>query len=206
MRHQVFAHSLDRRSRHRFLKLFGSASILYPKPMVVKYIGCPNKTRGSNDLTYRSASRGGTGSDGRVGGRHLPRCGSKNVLFQEKYNRWQCSSKHDLRQFTSKTGTIFEDSPLGLDKCCSQCAGCDCKNGVSSYEVSRATGVTQKTACSWTIGFASPSEWRRLTSSQVTWKRMRLSSWQSPQHARRETRRPGSLDAAARTKLRGRNP
>jgi transposase-like protein len=45
-----------------------------------------------------------------------PRCGSTNVLFQPKYNRWQCGSKHDLRQFTSKTGTIFEDSPLGLDK------------------------------------------------------------------------------------------
>ncbi|MBV9759144.1 MAG: transposase [Acidobacteriaceae bacterium] len=31
-----------------------------------------------------------------------PRCGSKNVLFQKKYNRWQCGSKHDLRQFTAK--------------------------------------------------------------------------------------------------------
>lgn len=45
-----------------------------------------------------------------------PRCGSKNVLFQPKYNRWQCGAKHELRQFTSKTETIFEDSPLGLDK------------------------------------------------------------------------------------------
>ncbi len=76
-----------------------------------------------------------------------PRCGSKNVLFQEKYNRWQCSSKHDLRQFTSKTGTIFEDSPLGLDKwLLAMWQVVNCKNGVSSYEVSRATGVTQKTA------------------------------------------------------------
>ncbi len=33
-----------------------------------------------------------------------PRCGSKKVLFQPKYNRWQCGSKHTLRQFTSKTG------------------------------------------------------------------------------------------------------
>src|ERR1039458_7032761 len=45
-----------------------------------------------------------------------PRCDGKKVLFQPKYNRWQCGSKHPLRQFTSKTGTIFEDSPLGLDK------------------------------------------------------------------------------------------
>src|ERR1039457_6927185 len=40
-----------------------------------------------------------------------PRCGSKNVLFQAKYNRWQCGSKHDVRQFTSKTGTIFKPAP-----------------------------------------------------------------------------------------------
>jgi hypothetical protein len=44
------------------------------------------------------------------------RCGSRNVLFQAKYNRWQCGSKHNLRQLTSKTGTIFKDPPLSLDK------------------------------------------------------------------------------------------
>lgn len=76
-----------------------------------------------------------------------PRCGSKNVLFQAKYNRWQCGSKHDLRQFTSKTGTIFEDSPLSLDKwLLAMWQVVNCKNGVSSYEIHRAIGVTQKTA------------------------------------------------------------
>lgn len=76
-----------------------------------------------------------------------PRCGSKNVLLQAKYNRWQCGSKHPLRQFTSKTGTIFEDSPLGLDKwLLAMWMVVNCKNGVSSYEIHRATGVTQKTA------------------------------------------------------------
>src|ERR1700730_9130607 len=76
-----------------------------------------------------------------------PRCSSKNVLFQSKYNRWQCGSKHDLRQFTSKTGTIFEDSPLGLDKwLLAMWQVVNCKNGVSSYEIHRAIGVTQKTA------------------------------------------------------------
>jgi transposase-like protein len=76
-----------------------------------------------------------------------PRCGSKNVLFQAKYNRWQCGSKHDLRQFTSKTGTIFEDSPLSLDKwLLAMWQVVNCKNGVSSYEIHRAVGVTQKTA------------------------------------------------------------
>lgn len=76
-----------------------------------------------------------------------PRCGSKSVTFLEKYNRWQCSARHDSRQFTAKTGTIFEDSPLGLDKwLMAMWQVVNCKNGVSSYEVHRAIGVTQKTA------------------------------------------------------------
>jgi transposase-like protein len=80
-------------------------------------------------------------------GVECPRCGSKNVTFLEKYNRWQCSARHDARQFTAKTGTIFEDSPLGLDKwLMAMWQVVNCKNGVSSYEVHRAIGVTQKTA------------------------------------------------------------
>src|SRR5229473_3030579 len=80
-------------------------------------------------------------------GVECPRCGGKSVLFQPKYNRWQCGSKHPLRQFTSKAGTIFEDSPLGLDKwLLAMWQVVNCKNGVSSYEVHRAIGVTQKTA------------------------------------------------------------
>src|SRR6202049_2216079 len=76
-----------------------------------------------------------------------PRCGSAKVIFQPKYNRWQCSSKHALRQFTSKTGTIFEGSPLSLDKwLLAMWQVVNCKNGVSSYEIHRAIGVTQTTA------------------------------------------------------------
>jgi len=76
-----------------------------------------------------------------------PRCGSKNVLFQSKYNRWQCGSRHDARQFTAKTGTIFEDSPLSLDKwLLAMWQVVNCKNGVSSYEIAKAIGVTQKSA------------------------------------------------------------
>ena len=76
-----------------------------------------------------------------------PRCGGAKALFQPKYNRWQCGTKHDLRQFTAKTGTIFEDSPLSLDKwLLAMWQVANCKNGISSYEISRATGVTQKTA------------------------------------------------------------
>ena len=76
-----------------------------------------------------------------------PRCQSPNVRFSEKHNRWQCSSHHESRQFTVKTGTIFEDSPLGLDKwLLAMWQVVNCKNGVSSYEIHRAIKVTQKTA------------------------------------------------------------
>jgi transposase-like protein len=76
-----------------------------------------------------------------------PRCGSKNVLFLEKYNRWHCREKHDAPQFTLKTGTIMEDSPIGLDKwMLAMWQIVNCKNGISSYEIHRAIGVTQKTA------------------------------------------------------------
>src|SRR5277367_5054707 len=77
-----------------------------------------------------------------------PRCGSDKVAFMEKYNRWQCNSKsHANRQFTAKTGTIFEDSALGLDKwLAAMWLLVNCKNGVSSYEVGRDLGITQKSA------------------------------------------------------------
>jgi hypothetical protein len=77
-----------------------------------------------------------------------PRCGSDKVAFLQKYNRWQCNAKtHANRQFTSKTGTIFEDSPLGLDKwLAAMWLLTNCKNGISSYEVSRDLGVSQKSA------------------------------------------------------------
>lgn len=76
-----------------------------------------------------------------------PRCGSSNVLFLEKYNRWHCREKHAAPQFTLKTGTIMEDSPIGLDKwLTAMWQIVNCKNGISSYEVHRAIGITQKSA------------------------------------------------------------
>src|SRR5260370_25392697 len=76
-----------------------------------------------------------------------PRCGSKDVLFMEKYNRWHCREKHEAPQFTLKTGSIMEDSPIGLDKWLTATwQVVNCKNGISSYEVHRAIGITQKSA------------------------------------------------------------
>ncbi|MDQ2842049.1 MAG: IS1595 family transposase [Acidobacteriota bacterium] len=74
-----------------------------------------------------------------------PHCGSKQVVLSQKFNRWQCGSHHDRRQFTLKTGTIFEDSPISLDKwLLVMWQVVNCRNGVSSYEISRAINVTQK--------------------------------------------------------------
>ena len=76
-----------------------------------------------------------------------PRCGSQNVLFLEKYNRWHCREKHNAPQFTLKTGTVMEDSHIGLDKwMTAMWQIVNCKNGISSYEIHRALGITQKTA------------------------------------------------------------
>jgi len=76
-----------------------------------------------------------------------PRCQSKNVLFLGKYKRWHCREKHDAPQFTLKTGTIFEDSPIGLDKwLTAMWMIVNSKNGVSSWEIHRALKVTQKSA------------------------------------------------------------
>jgi transposase-like protein len=76
-----------------------------------------------------------------------PTCGRNDVTFLAAQNKWQCKSAHARRQFSVKVGTIFEDSPLGLDKWLTAIwMVTNCKNGVSSYEIHRAIGVTQKTA------------------------------------------------------------
>ena len=64
-----------------------------------------------------------------------------------EHNRWQCSSHHDRRQFTLKTGTIIKDFPIGLDKWLPALWLLSSnRNGVSSWELHRAWGVTQKPA------------------------------------------------------------
>jgi transposase-like protein len=76
-----------------------------------------------------------------------PTCGSQEVRFIQTRRVWECKTKHPRRQFSAKTGTIFEDSPLPLDKwVCAIWMIANAKNGISSYEVHRGIGVTQKTA------------------------------------------------------------
>ena len=80
-------------------------------------------------------------------GVHCPTCGRTEVRYIATRRLWECKEKHAKRQFSARVGTIFEDSPLPLDK---WFAGiwmvANCKNGISSYEFSRAVGITQKSA------------------------------------------------------------
>jgi transposase-like protein len=68
-------------------------------------------------------------------------------VFQPKRRLFQCKECRPKGQFSVKVGTIFEDSPLGLDKwLCAMWMLSNCKNGVSSCEIHRTIGVTQKSA------------------------------------------------------------
>ncbi len=76
-----------------------------------------------------------------------PTCGSDEVSFLKTRRLWKCKSVHPKQQFSAKVGTIFEDSPIPLDKWLSTMwLIANAKNGVSSYEIMRSIGVTQKTA------------------------------------------------------------
>jgi transposase-like protein len=101
----------------------------------VKYFAVPE-----NCLSYLVARRWPNGVT-------CPTCGSHGVYFDKSRMGWICKTKHPKRKFSLKTGTIFEDSPLGLDKWLPTVwMIANCKNGVSSWEIHRALGVTQKTA------------------------------------------------------------
>jgi transposase-like protein len=74
-----------------------------------------------------------------------PTCGRKDVSFIPARRVWQCKTRHPKAQFSIKVGTIFEDSPIALDKwLLTMWMLANCKNGISSYEISRATGISQK--------------------------------------------------------------
>ncbi len=76
-----------------------------------------------------------------------PTCGRKDARWLANQRKWQCKSVHSKRQFSAKVGTIFEDSPLGLEKWLPAVwIITSAKNGVSSCEMARTLGITQKSA------------------------------------------------------------
>lgn len=92
-----------------------------------------------------------------------PTCGGTDVTWMPSRSLYQCKTRHPKRQFSVKVGTIFEDSPIALGKWL--LIGwmlANCRNGVSSYEVARTIGITQKSA------------WFML-------HRLRTAAWDEPQ-------------------------
>lgn len=81
-----------------------------------------------------------------TGEQTCPRCGVEDThYFLASRRVWKC--KGCKRQFSVKVGTIFEDSPISLSKWLpAMWMLANCRNGISSYELARALGVTQKTA------------------------------------------------------------
>jgi transposase-like protein len=78
-------------------------------------------------------------------GPECPACGHKEHYYLAKQRRWKC--KECWKQFSVKVGTIFEDSAIPLDKwLVALWMLVNCKNGISSYELAKDLGITQKSA------------------------------------------------------------
>jgi transposase-like protein len=83
-------------------------------------------------------------SDGKV---RCPACNSEKVTYLEKARLYRCYGDHPKQKFSLKIGTVFEDSPIPLEKWLpATWLLVNCRNGISSYEIHRALGVTQKSA------------------------------------------------------------
>jgi transposase-like protein len=83
-------------------------------------------------------------ADGKV---RCPQCGSDKVTYLANAKLYKCYGDHPKPKFSMKVGTIFEDSPIGLDKWLSGLwLLVNCKNGISSYEIGRDLGISQKSA------------------------------------------------------------
>jgi transposase-like protein len=83
-------------------------------------------------------------ADGKV---RCPYCDSEHVTYLEKARVYRCYEKHPKQKFSLKIGTVFEDSPIALEKWLpATWLLVNSRNGISSYEIGRALGVTQKSA------------------------------------------------------------
>jgi len=80
-------------------------------------------------------------------GVRCPHCQSTRVRFIATRSVWECREDHPCKRFSIKTGTIMEESPLSLDKwLIGMWLEANAKNSISSYEIARDLGITQKSA------------------------------------------------------------
>lgn len=111
------------------------AELTFPETLQEAIIFCANE---QNAFDFIVSMRWPTGAVS------CPDCGGSSVAFLETRKVWKCRSCK--RQFSVKVGTVMEDSPIKLDKwLCAFWLIANAKNGISSYEIHRALGVTQKT-------------------------------------------------------------
>jgi transposase-like protein len=76
-----------------------------------------------------------------------PYCGATKLTWLANAKVYRCYGDHPKQKFSLKVGTVFEDSAIGLDRWLPAIwLLANCKNGISSYELSRYIGVTQKSA------------------------------------------------------------
>jgi transposase-like protein len=76
-----------------------------------------------------------------------PKCGGTEHYYLATRRVWKCKNRECRKQFSVKVGTIFEDSAIPLDKwLCSIWLIANSKNGISSHELGRLIGLTQKSA------------------------------------------------------------
>ncbi|MBW4523512.1 MAG: IS1595 family transposase [Scytolyngbya sp. HA4215-MV1] len=102
----------------------------------VQYFSCPDRC-----LNYIASKRWENGVA------ICPHCGCDKTGFISTRRMWKCKNKECRKQFSVKRGTIMEDSPLGLDKwLIAIWLIVNAKNGISSCELARALGITQKSA------------------------------------------------------------
>jgi transposase-like protein len=74
-----------------------------------------------------------------------PHCDSNKVTYLQKAPAYTCKTPHKQQKFSLKTGTVFEDSSIALEKWLPALwMLVNDKNGIRSYELHRAIGVTQE--------------------------------------------------------------
>jgi transposase-like protein len=101
----------------------------------IKYFGDPD-----NSLRYLAAKRWPNGVE-------CPYCAAKEPMFLKSRRIWKCRATDCRKQFSVKVGTVLNESPLPVEKwLTAMWLVANCRNGVSSCEIARDLGLTQKTA------------------------------------------------------------
>src|SRR5580704_7455804 len=93
-----------------------------------------------NSLRYLAAKRWPNGVE-------CPYCSTKEPMFLASRRIWKCRATKCRKQFSVKVGTVLNESPIPVEKwLTAMWLVANCRNGVSSCEIARDLGLTQKTA------------------------------------------------------------